>query len=289
MEDIFKAGLDTVPLDSIYNQELVDCLPGIFYLYEVIDEKAYLLRWNTKHETVTERTPEELLHAELSSFFNPVTVPYIIDCFSITLDIGFVKNVYASILTKSGKEIPYVFEAYRFSKDGKMFFMGMGMDVSDLMSAKEQIKLLELQKQQKEKELFSIALQEQQKEELLQNVLLKLEAIESQEVSQLRTKEIKALTSEIKSHFSTHDNWSVFKKLFQEIHYDFFETLSARHPQLTKGELKYCAYLKIQMHTSEICNIMNISKEGLAKKRYRLKKKLDLKPKLSIDAYISSF
>ncbi|WP_299778643.1 hypothetical protein [uncultured Formosa sp.] len=276
-------------LDSIFNQNLVDCLPGIFYLYEVIGTEAYLRRWNNKHQTVTERSHDELLNTNLLSFFKAQTVPYIKERFSVILETGSVKNVYANILTKSGYEIPYVFEGYHLSVENRVFFMGMGMDVTDLMSAKEQIKLLELQKQQKEKELFSIALQEQKKEELLQNVLLKLDAIERQDVNHLRSKDIKSLTSEIKNHFSTHDNWRVFKKLFKEIHYDFFETLSATHPNLTKGELKYCAYLKIQMHTSEVCSIMNISKEGLAKKRYRLKKKLGLKPNEQLDVYITTF
>ena len=276
-------------LDSFFNQDLVDCLPGIFYLYEVVGPNAYLKRWNTKHQEVTGRTHDEMLNANLLSFFKAHTIAYIIDCFSVILETGSVKNVYANILTKSGVEIPYVFEVFRFTLGDRIFFMGMGMDVTDIMSAKEQIKRLEYQKRQKEKELFSIALQEQKKEDLLQNVLLKLEIIELQDVSDIRTKDIKALRNEIKSHFSTHDNWHVFKKLFKEIHYDFFDTLSARHPNLTKGELKYCSYLKIHMRTTEICNVMNLSKEGLTKKRYRLKKKLKLPKNQNLDSYITSF
>ncbi|MHA7943240.1 hypothetical protein ACJOV8_009200 [Formosa sp. 3Alg 14/1] len=286
---MFQPTEDILALDAMFNQELVDCLPGIFYLYEVVGDEAYLKRWNNKHQTVTGRTPEELLNANLMSFVGEETQPYLKECFNVLIETGSVKNVYANILSKEHGEVPYVFEGFGFSLHNRNFFMGMGMDVSDLMSAKEQIKRLELQKQQKEKELFSIALQEQEKEELLQNVLLKLENIERQDVNHLRSKDIKTLTSEIKNHFSTHDNWRVFKKLFKEIHYNFFETLSATHPNITKGELKYCAYLKMQMHTSEVCSIMNISKEGLAKKRYRLKKKLGLKPEEQLDEYIISF
>ncbi|MFB9054601.1 hypothetical protein ACFFVB_16035 [Formosa undariae] len=286
---VLESTKTTLPVDSIFNQELVDCLPGIFYLYEVIGDEAYLKRWNNKHQTVTGRTAKELLNANLMSFVAEETQPYLKECFNVLIETGSVKNVYANILSKEHGEIPYAFEGFGFSLNNSNFFMGMGMDVSDLMSAKEQIKRLELQKLEKEKELVSIALQEQKKEELLNNVLLKLESIERQDVNHLRSKDIKVLTSEIKNHFSTHDNWRVFKKLFKEIHYNFFDTLSATHPNITKGELKYCAYLKMQMHTSEVCSIMNISKEGLAKKRYRLKKKLSLKPSEQLDDYITSF
>ncbi|QDO92489.1 hypothetical protein FNB79_00290 [Formosa sediminum] len=286
---MFKIKASKLPLDSIFNQDLVNCLPGIFYLYEVKNGTAFLKRWNDKHEIVTRWSKKEMLDADLISFIDDSSREYIEKCFIKLIETGSIKNVYGNILTKTGEVIPHVFEGYRFDIDDTIYFMGMGMDISDLVSARDQIKLLEFQKKKNEKELFSVALQGQKKEELLKKVLVKLEDIEENISNKTNANAIKSLTKEIKSHFHFQDNWDVFKKMFNEIHYDFFSLLKKKHPTLTKGELKYCAYLKIQMGTTEICNIMNISKEGLIKKRYRLKKKLGLPKHESIDLYLTIF
>lgn len=276
-------------LDSYFNQELVNCLPGIFYLYEVEGDASYLRRWNKKHEIVSGRTKGEMLHTNLIEFIDYSSRDHINDSFKILFKNGYIDNLYANILSTTGKVTPYMFEAYCFQVKGALYFMGLGLDISDLISAKEQIKILEFQKLQKEKELFAVALQEQKKGELLRNIFLKLENIEKNVSNTSNAIALKSLRKEINTHFSFNDNWDVFKKLFGEIHYNFFHNLQEQHPDLTKGELQYCAYIKIKMHASEICNIMNISKEGLAKKRYRLKKKLVLSKGQKLDIYISSF
>lgn len=48
------------------------------------------------------------------------------------------------------------------------------------------------------------------------------------------------------------------------------------------------AYLKINMAPNDLCIALNISKDGLRKKRYRLKKKLQLDKKTRIKDYIGT-
>lgn len=279
---------ENLPLNSIINENLLNSLPGIFYVYEIIDGTAYLKKWNDNHVTVSGYTPEELLNKKVLTFIDKPTRPYIIEGINTLVKNGSVKNVYGNMVSKTGEVTPYVFEGYRINIGERLFFMGMGLNIADLVNAKEQIKLLEFQKLKKEKELFSVALREQNKEELLQRVLLKLESVERNLKNKSNAKAIQSLTSEIKSHFSFSDNWHVFKRLFGEIHYDFFAALTKKHTNLTKGELQYCAYIKIHMPSTNICNVMNISKEGLIKKRYRLKKKLGLDKNKNLDRYIHS-
>ncbi|MDW5287657.1 hypothetical protein [Formosa sp. PL04] len=264
-------------------------MPGIFYLYYVEGEKSYLKAWNDNYVTVTGCRDDEMMNKDATDFVDEASISSIKEGITALVLNGSVKNVYGNILSKSGDITPYVFEGVRFSVEKGVYFMGLGLDVSDLLSAKEQIKMLEFQKHQKEKKLFSVAIQEQKKEELLQNVLFKLETLENNVSNRSNAIAIKSLRKEINNHFSFNDNWQVFKKMFGEIHFHFFRDLEECHPDLTKGESQYCAYIKIQMHASEICNIMNISKESLAKKRYRLKKKLGLSKEQKLDRYISAF
>ena len=85
------------------------------------------------------------------------------------------------------------------------------------------------------------------------------------------------------------DNWEIFKLRFKEVHIDFFNNIKAEHPNLTKAELKYCAYLKIYLSTARIMSIHNVTKEAIKKTRYRIRKKFKLSPKDSLEDYIAQF
>ena len=49
-----------------------------------------------------------------------------------------------------------------------------------------------------------------------------------------------------------------------------------------------CAYIKMNMSTKEIANILNISDRSIQTSRYRLKKKLNLDPKIDLTTYIQA-
>jgi len=86
-----------------------------------------------------------------------------------------------------------------------------------------------------------------------------------------------------------NDNWEIFKQKFRAAHPDFFDKLLASHPDLTKTEQKFCAYLRIHMNSAQIASALNVSKEAIRKNRYRIRKKLGLKTSDSLEAYINQF
>lgn len=85
------------------------------------------------------------------------------------------------------------------------------------------------------------------------------------------------------------DNWEIFKQKFSTVHKDFFDKLKAAHPEITKTELKFCAYLRIHMTSKQIASAMDISMEAIRKNRYRIRKKLGLKTEESLEEYIDRF
>jgi len=85
------------------------------------------------------------------------------------------------------------------------------------------------------------------------------------------------------------DNWEIFKQKFSTVYKDFFNKLEAAHPNLTKTELKFCAYLRIHMTSQQIASVMDISMEAIRKNRYRIRKKLELETKDSLEEYIEQY
>jgi ligand-binding sensor domain-containing protein/DNA-binding CsgD family transcriptional regulator len=65
---------------------------------------------------------------------------------------------------------------------------------------------------------------------------------------------------------------------FNHINEQFFNRLKDRYPDLTPNELKLCAYLKMNLSTKEIAQLMNITIKAVEVGRYRLRKKLQLQP-----------
>ncbi|MCE2771495.1 MAG: LuxR C-terminal-related transcriptional regulator, partial [Saprospiraceae bacterium] len=71
-------------------------------------------------------------------------------------------------------------------------------------------------------------------------------------------------------------DWQIFESNFNEVHEIFFKKLKHQFPDLTPGDLKLAAYLKMNLSSKEIAPLLNISIRGVENKRYRLRKKMNL-------------
>lgn len=63
---------------------------------------------------------------------------------------------------------------------------------------------------------------------------------------------------------------------FLQVHPKFYDNLRKDFPDLTLGELRLCALIKLNMNTKDIASINNITINGVKVARYRLRKKLGL-------------
>ncbi|MCB0664742.1 MAG: hypothetical protein KDC80_02920 [Saprospiraceae bacterium] len=80
----------------------------------------------------------------------------------------------------------------------------------------------------------------------------------------------------IQQHMSSQDDWKLFETNFNDVHDDFFRTLKQDYPDLTAGDLRLAAYLKMNLTSKEIAPLLNISIRGVENKRYRLRQKMGL-------------
>ena len=92
----------------------------------------------------------------------------------------------------------------------------------------------------------------------------------------------------IQSHIVSDQDWGLIDKQIEELSSGFTTALLKKHPDLTPGDLKLCAFIRLNLGTREIGSLLNIAVESVHKHRYRLRKKLGLNGE-RLDAYLSVF
>ena len=86
------------------------------------------------------------------------------------------------------------------------------------------------------------------------------------------------------------DIWDEFEVRFNQVHVDFYNNLSAAHPELTSNDKKLCAFLRLNMTTREIASLTNQTVNSLETARSRLRKKMNISNlDISLPDYLSRF
>jgi len=280
--------LNKLLITDISNEYIINSLPGIFYVYEKKDNIFSLILWNKNHEVVTGYSSKELLNMSPLDFFNKEEHYTIINKLSEIFQAGKVKQVFGNLRLKNKDTIPYIFEGYQIDKNKRSFFIGTGINISSFFEEKKKVKKIKRKLSKKERELFSIILEKEKENILINNTVFNLEKIRNKEEIHEVKEELILLKNTLLHNFNIGENWALFKHQFNNINPKFFKNLYKNHPNLTKNDLKYCAYLKINLSTTQIASILNISKEGIKKRRYRLRKKLNLSKTVSLENFIDN-
>ena len=82
-------------------------------------------------------------------------------------------------------------------------------------------------------------------------------------------------------------SWEEFEVRFQQVYTGFYKNLYERFPNLTKNEIRLCAFAKLNMTIKEIAAITFQSVNSITVARHRLRKKLALKPDESLHNFFS--
>ncbi len=102
-------------------------------------------------------------------------------------------------------------------------------------------------------------------------------------------REILSLDNKIEESFRLDNDWEDFKNRFEQVHHNFFADLKEAFPDVTSSELKLCALLKLNFNLKEAAQILGIAPESVKTARYRLKKKLELKPEENLSDFLLTF
>lgn len=161
----------------------------------------------------------------------------------------------------------------------------------------EEDKRLELTRQRNKAEREKLALEVENKNRELSNAALNL--IRKNEVLQrLRDdlllakgdpRSLQQLARLIDRHLEGDHDWELFEESFNRVHDQFFKRLMQEFSDLTPGDMRLAAYLKMNLSSKEIAPLLNISVRGVENKRYRLRKKLNLPEDANLTEFIMAY
>lgn len=97
---------------------------------------------------------------------------------------------------------------------------------------------------------------------------------------------IKMIDDNIKDE---HDKWMLFESNFNQVHEQFYKKMLERYPGLTASDLKFAAYLKMNLTSKEIAPLLNITVKSLELKRHRLRKKMNLSADQNLNEELMKF
>ncbi|MEZ5072503.1 MAG: LuxR C-terminal-related transcriptional regulator [Bacteroidales bacterium] len=90
----------------------------------------------------------------------------------------------------------------------------------------------------------------------------------------------------IEQNLNSSRDWDFFHEAFNNADKDFLKKAKELHPHLTHHDLKFCAYLRLNLSSKEIAPLLNISTKSVEVRRYRLRKKLNLPHGVNLTDYI---
>ena len=168
--------------------------------------------------------------------------------------------------------------------------------IFELENERSEMKIIQLQKEQletkvqyKNKELATTTMHLYKRGRLLGKI--KEEVTEG--IKQIsNTTEKKAFNRLIKliiEEEKRDDDWNQFSIHFDQVHNNFLHKIKMAYPALTPSDMKICAYVKMNLSSKEIAQLLNITLKGVEIARYRLRKRFSLAANQSLSGFIQEF
>ncbi|HEY4063530.1 MAG TPA: hypothetical protein VGM30_16600 [Puia sp.] len=97
---------------------------------------------------------------------------------------------------------------------------------------------------------------------------------------------IKMIDNNIKDE---QEEWMLFESNFNQVHEQFYKNMLEKYPGLTANDLKFAAYLKMNLSSKEIAPLLNITVKSLELKRHRLRKKMNMSVDQNLNEVLMKF
>jgi len=148
---------------------------------------------------------------------------------------------------------------------------------------------LEAELKLKSQDLTSSAMHLIQKNELLTQVKQTLKGLDKEKLEDDAKNKLRILVKNIDKDLASGEEWAQFETNFDQVHGNFITRLKEAYPKLTPQEIKFSAYIRMNLNTKEIANLLNISVRGVEIGRYRVRKKLELERKDNLSDFLLRF
>lgn len=144
-------------------------------------------------------------------------------------------------------------------------------------------KLILAQRDQLQKELLAESLQVEHKNEVLQNMKEKIAT------EKLDPKTLQNLSRIINEEIRLDKDFESIKTDIKEINPEFIEALQKHgNYKLTQLDIKYCSYMKLNLSTKQMSNLLHVEPSSVRMNKYRLKQKLNLNKEQDLIIFLHS-
>lgn len=123
--------------EQSFNKALLDSLPGIFYLYSYPELR--LVRWNRNHETLLGFGPGEIDNRHISEWHIPESKEVVRQAVELVMEKG-QDLIEAPLLTKDGRQIPFLMTGVRLDISGSSYLLGVGLDITEHKKSEKALK-----------------------------------------------------------------------------------------------------------------------------------------------------
>ena len=137
--------------------------------------------------------------------------------------------------------------------------------------AREKEEKLTTEIKYKDAELVTFALQISNKDDFIETLKHEVKGL-----NKGTDTSVKPILDIIKSNESLAKDRDEFDQYVQDVCEGFFIRLSERYPDISQGERKLAALIRIGLSSKEIASVINISPKSVDMSRYRLRKKMAL-------------
>ncbi|CAN5364423.1 transcriptional regulator [soil metagenome] len=142
---------------------------------------------------------------------------------------------------------------------------------------------------QKSEELANSTMSLIQKNELLMQLKDELNRVRTRAGNRVSGDDFQRINVLIDTNISSEQDWKLFEANFNKVHEQFLKHLIENYPDLSQGDLKLAAYLRMNLSTKEIAQLLNITHRSVELKRYRLRKKLDIDAETNLSEFMIKY
>lgn len=150
------------------------------------------------------------------------------------------------------------------------------------------MKILRIRLKEEEKSLVNLTMENVKRNAMLNEIRLDTDLSPTELAdNKVLQKKLKHILKRIDFYLNNDDTQNLFEKYFNTIHDGFYDRLLKAHPDISRNDMKLCAYIKLNLDTKEIAAYMNIAPTSVEVARYRLRKKLNISQEINLQKYIS--
>ncbi len=129
-----KRAEEAIRQEQQFTKQVLKSLPGIFYLYSYPENRLVL--WNKQHESLLGFDAEEMQGRFIADWHVPEARDAVLKAVDDAMEQGY-NLVETPLIAKDGRQIPFLLTGVRFEAQGRLFLMGIGVDISERKQTEE--------------------------------------------------------------------------------------------------------------------------------------------------------